>query len=312
VNNAVVFERVEFESEGATLRGRFYPARRRRPATPVVVMAHGFSATITMTTDHYAEVFAAAGLAVLLYDHRNFGASGGDPRFEVNPWLQARGYRDAMDFAVTRPGVDDGRVALWGDSFSGAVVLVVAGVDERVAAVVAQVPATGREQAPPDPDGRLYESLRETLLRGDINGGPDVTVGPLPVVSADQIHAPSLLTPIQAYRWFIEYGGRFGTGWENRATRVTPATAAPFHAGLAAPHIGCPALIQISPFDEMPGADPAVALAVAASIPGSKEIMEVGGGHFGLLHHPSRWFDEASAAQTEFLRRILGEGNHNW
>jgi hypothetical protein len=53
------------------------------------------------------------------------------------------------------------------------------------------------------------------------------------------MNAPSLLTPIQAYRWFIEHGGRFGTGWENRATRVTPATPAPFHAGLAAPHIGC-------------------------------------------------------------------------
>jgi uncharacterized protein len=300
-----VFESVEFESEGATLRGRFYPTAGRPAAAPVVVMAHGFSATITMSTDRYAEVFAAAGFAVLLYDHRNFGASDGEPRFEVNPWLQARGYRDAIGFAVTLPGVDDRRVALWGDSFSGGVVLVVAGVDERVAAAVAQVPATGREPAPPDPDGRLYAALRETLLDGDITGGPGTTVGPLPVVSADQIHAPSLLTPIQAYRWFVDYGGRFGTGWENRATRVTPPTPAPFHAGLAAPHIRCPVLMQISPVDEMPGADPAVARGVGDSIPGPKEIVEVDGGHFGLLHHPSRWFDDASAAQTEFLRRTL-------
>jgi alpha-beta hydrolase superfamily lysophospholipase len=28
-----------------------------------------------MTADRYAEVFASAGLVVLLYDHRNFGAS---------------------------------------------------------------------------------------------------------------------------------------------------------------------------------------------------------------------------------------------
>ena len=138
--------------------------------------------------------------------------------------------------------------------------------------------ATGSELPPPDRDGCLYEALRATLLAGDIGDGPGDTVGPLPVVSADQIHAPSLLTPIQAYRWFIEYGGRFGTGWENHATRVTPATPAPFHAGLGAPHIRCPVLIQISPVDEMVGANPAVAGAVAAAIARRTEIMEIEGG----------------------------------
>lgn len=71
-------------------------------------------------------------------------------------WLQARGYRDATTYAATLPGVDGDRIALWGDSFSAAVAIVVAGVDERVAAVVAQVPATGREPAPAGPDGGLY------------------------------------------------------------------------------------------------------------------------------------------------------------
>lgn len=220
-----MFDDVEFESQGATLRGRLYlPVGRSGPA-PIVVMAHGFSATITMAIDRYAEVFANAGLAVLLYDHRNFGASDGEPRFEINPWLQARGYRDAMTFAAALPDIDEARIALWGDSFSGAVVLLVAGIDERVASVVAQAPATGSEMAPSDDDGALYHALRATLLDGDISGGPGETAGPLPVVSADQFHAPSLLKPIQAYRWFIEYGGRFGSHWENSATRVTPDNA---------------------------------------------------------------------------------------
>jgi len=30
-----------------------------------------------MVADKYAEAFSCAGLAVLLYDHRNFGRSGG-------------------------------------------------------------------------------------------------------------------------------------------------------------------------------------------------------------------------------------------
>ena len=202
----------------------------------MVVMAHGFSATITMTTDRYAEVFAAHGLAVLLYDHRGFGRSGGEPRHSINPWVQARGYRDALTCAASLPGVDGQRVALWGDSFSGSVALVVAGVDDRVAAVVVQAPATG---------------------------------------------------------------------WENRATRVTPRTPVPFHAGLAAPHIRCPALVQLSPDDEMAGADPVIARAVAESIAGPTEIREIDGGHFGLLHYPSQWFDDAVRTQVEFFARAF-------
>lgn len=299
-----MFEAVEFESEGAQLRGRLYRPDGPEP-WPLVIMAHGFSATIVMTTDRYAEVFQDAGLGVLLYDHRNFGASEGEPRFEINPWTQARGYRDAISHGATIPSVDPDRIALWGDSMSGAVALVVAGVDERVAAVVVQVPATGRQHAPEDPNGDLYEALRHTLLEGDIAAGPGETVGPLPVVSADQLNAPSLLEPITAFRWFIEYGGRFGSGWENRATRATPRTPAPFHAGLVAPHIRCPVLVQMSPNDEMPGANPEVAAAVFGAMPEPKSWLEIEGGHFGLLHHPSKAFDDASAAQREFLIDVL-------
>jgi uncharacterized protein len=293
-----MYEEVSFTSEGAVLRGRWY--RPQQMPGPAVVMAHGFSATVQMTADRYAEAFHDAGLGVLLYDHRNFGASDGQPRFEINPWVQARGYRDAVTFAMTH-GAAPENIALWGDSLSGAEVLVVAGVDERVAAVVAQVPATGREQAPLDPDGTLYEGLRRTLVSGDIAGGSEHTFGPLPVVSADQLHAPSLLLPIQAYRWFVEYGGRFGTGWENRSTLVTPPTPAPFHAGLAARHVRCPVLMQVSPVDEMVGANPQVARSVFERLTVERTWENIDGGHFGLLHHPSVWFDSAASSQVEFL-----------
>jgi len=73
-----MFEVVGFPSEGATLRGRFYRPAQAAP-WPTVVMMHGTTATITMCLDRYAEVFRRAGLAVLLYDHRNFGLSGGEP-----------------------------------------------------------------------------------------------------------------------------------------------------------------------------------------------------------------------------------------
>jgi alpha-beta hydrolase superfamily lysophospholipase len=43
-------------------------------------MAHGTSATVQMVAIEYARAFARAGIAALIYDHRNFGRSGGEPR----------------------------------------------------------------------------------------------------------------------------------------------------------------------------------------------------------------------------------------
>ena len=299
-----MFTNVEFESQGAMLRGRLYRPPGTEPV-PIVVMAHGTSATITMTADRYAEAFMARGLAVLLYDHRNFGDSGGEPRQEINPWVQVRGYCDAMTYVESLPSIDWDAVAIWGDSYSAAEVIVVGAVDDRPAAVVAQIPAIGAHLPPADPEGALFRAQRDTLRAGSVVGRPQDITGPLPVVSADQLHTPSLLTPIQAFRWFVEYGGRHGSGWENRVTRVLPSTPAPFHAGIAAPHLRSPLLMMIAPEDEMVGASPEVSRAVYDSVPAPKELAEIDGGHFGLLHYPSVLFDQASTIQSDFLLRTL-------
>ena len=299
-------EPVAFHSCGATLRGLLYRPEPAPETSAAVVMAHGFSATIGMVAENYAEAIADAGFTVVLYDHRGFGASGGEPRHEINPWVQARGYRDAVTFASSLPGVDPSRIALWGDSLSAAEALVVAAVDGRVAAVIAQVPATGSHSAPSDSDARLFRLLRDTLAHGDVDGGRADRVGPMAVVSADQLSEPSLLKPIEAYRWFMEYGGRVGARWKNEATRVVTDTPVQFHAGIAAPHVHCPVLMHIAPADEMEAADPVVAHEVAAAIAGPTEVIEIDGGHFGLLYAPSGCFDYASNAQTAFLARIFG------
>ena len=228
-----MIEHVEFSSEQATLRGLlFRPESSPRP--PVVIMAHGTSATIHMVADEYAEVFRRDGMAVLLYDHRNFGASEGEPRQEINPWIQCRGYLDAIDFVQTVDGIDHDRIGLWGDSYSAGEVMVVGAIDERVTAIVAQIPVCG--QAPPtfEPTRATFDAIRASLLSGDVAGGPDVTLGPLPVVSPDQLGTPSLLEPVQAFRWFIDYGARHGTGWLNRVTRVLPDTPVAYNPARSA------------------------------------------------------------------------------
>ena len=301
------FRNVEFQSEGATLRGRLYTPKRFVPPLPTVVMAHGFSATITMTIDRYAEAICAKGFAVLLYDHRNFGMSDGEPRQHINPWVQARGYLAALSHVEGLEEVDSSRLALWGDSASAVQVIVVSSMDERVKAVVAQVPALGPVAPPQDPDGARFERIKETLLHGDVSGTPETMEGPMAVVSFDYKRHPAAFEPLTAYRWFIEYGGRIGTNWVNDVTRVRPNTPEPWNGVICAPYVKAPLLMMVSPQDEMRGANPKVARLAYESIPEPKEWMEIEGGHFGLLYHPSELFDQASRAQCRFLKaRLLG------
>lgn len=296
-----MYRDIEFPSEGATLRGRLYLPEKADSPLPVIIMAHGYSGTLEgMVADKYAEVFRDAGLAVILYDHRNFGISGGEPRQELNRWTQARGYRDAVNYAMGLKEVDSTRVGLWGDSMSGDVVLFTASMDHRVKIVVAQVPACGREIPPADPDGKLYESLRETFYHGDINK-PGTTLGPMPIVSFDQETFPSLLKPLTAYRWFIEYGCRYNTFWVNRGTYVTPDTPTKFNSVICIPNIKAAILMMVAFEDEMPGANSKVARYAYSMAPEPKRLIEVDGGHFGLLHYPSDIFTKASRAQAEFF-----------
>lgn len=296
---------VEFESEGAVLRGFLYRATNGEPPYPMVVMAHGTSATIPMTADRYAEAFAAAGVSALLYDHRNLGISGGEPRQEINPWVQCRGYRDALTLASTIHDHDPTRIAIWGDSYSAGEVFVVAACDARVALVVAQCPVFGARVPDEEPTLETFESIRETFADGDVMGVPADTIGPLPVVSADQLGTPSLLEPIQAFRWFVEYGGRHGSGWRNRVTRVVPSDAAPYSPYSCVSYVTVPSLMMVAPADEMAHANPEVSRQAFERLPGPKDWYAIAGGHFGLLFHPGDRFDEAAAVQAAYLTKHL-------
>ena len=281
------------------------PASSRKQ--PLVIMSHGFSATISgMVADRFAAVFHDAGLAVLLYDHRGFGTSDGAPRWQIDPFAQAREYSHALDFAQGLRGVDHERIALWGDSLSAGAAIAAAAVDHRVAAVVAQVPACGSEAPPADTDNALFNTAcRPFLNASDTNSYPATERGPMPVVSCDQVGTPSLLTPLTAYRWFIEYGGRFGTSWHNRASVLVADAPARWLPALCAAHLQAPSMFIVATDDEMPGADSEVALAAFDRAPHPKELCEIGGGHFGLLHYPSELFELASRAQADFLLRHL-------
>jgi hypothetical protein len=116
----------------------FVPLAAERP--PVVVMAGGFAGTRDVALPFFAERFARAGLAALVFDYRHFGASGGAPRQLVDPWRQLDDWRAALAFVRAQPGLDGGRVALWSTSLGAGTALLVAAEDPALRALVGQVP----------------------------------------------------------------------------------------------------------------------------------------------------------------------------
>lgn len=138
----------QFHAEdGTVLRGWWYTHEDGKPH-PGIIMAHGFSGTKEMFLDNFASTFHSAGFEVLVYDHRNWGESDKPVPGEIDPTQQIRDYRDAITWFSQQSGVDANRIGIWGSSYAGGHVLVVAAVDRRVRCVVSQVPLiSGRQTA---------------------------------------------------------------------------------------------------------------------------------------------------------------------
>lgn len=107
------------------------------------MLAHGYTALKEMFLDQYAAAFAAAGLVTLVYDHYGFGASDGEPRQYPAASIQLDGYRDAISWLASQPGVSVDRIGIWGTSNSGGHVIVLAAEILPIRCAVAQVPGLG-------------------------------------------------------------------------------------------------------------------------------------------------------------------------
>ena len=132
--------RVSFDSNGLKVAGYLYRPAGVFGKLPAVVMANGFSGTMDWLLPNYAERFAQAGFAVLMFDYRHFGESEGQPRQLVSVKYQREDIRAALRFARSHADIDPDRIALWGTSLGGGHVIAVAAEDQRITAVVAQVP----------------------------------------------------------------------------------------------------------------------------------------------------------------------------
>jgi len=300
------YRKIEFISQGAVLRGRLYLPENKLKNLSILVMAHGFTTTINgMTADKYAERFRESGFAVLLYDHQNLGISDGEPRQEINFWVQSRGYIDCIDFVSTQSEIDSSKIAIWGASMSAREAFLVGSIDERVKAIITMIPAFGDDSPTEDKDGDLFSFAKKTVLSHRIMDLPHTNSEQMPIVSHDQLGTPSALSELTAYRWFIEYGGRYGTNWKNVVSFSYIETPDLFHIGQCASHLKAPILMIVAENDEMEGANSQVSYKIFKTIQQPKKLINIDGGHFGLLHYPSTIFNKSSKAQIEFLNNFL-------
>jgi uncharacterized protein len=292
---------VEFDAEGVTLRGWFYEAEGSRAPGAAVVMAHGFSAVKEMYLDSFAEVFAAAGLHVLVFDNRGFGASDGEPRQEIDPWAQVRDYRHAITYVSTVPGVDRRRIGIWGSSYSGGHVLVVAAIDRRVKAVVSQVPLVSG-----------HDNLR-ALVRADFIAGfrdqfdadrlarfRGERPAMVPVVDKDPL-APSALPTPDSWEWFTETGSTRAPAWRNEVTLRSVEMFTEYEPGTYLPYISpTPVLLLVAAGDHLVPSELAIAAFDKAHQP--KELVILPGGHFDAY---TKGFEASSGQARDWFTRHL-------
>src|SRR6202045_4891077 len=158
--------KVEFGVEGGVrLRGWLFVPGAKGPA-PAITMAHGYGGLKEHGIEGFAGAFAEAGFVVLVHDHRNFGASDGENRGDVDPWQQIADWRRAISFLESLPEVDPKRIGLWGMSYAGGHAIVLGATDRRLRCIVAQVPTiSGYEQGlrrvPPESVAALEEAFAE-------------------------------------------------------------------------------------------------------------------------------------------------------
>jgi uncharacterized protein len=295
---------VGFSSAGVRVAGIHLAGAEERFAgergRPCVVMAHGFAGTVDSGLMPFAERYAAAGLDVLAFDYRHFGASGGEPRQLVSVSEQLADYAAAIAFARDLPGVDAERIVVWGSSFSGGHVVAVAAADPRIAAVISQVPSM---------DGRatllnliryagVAQVMRVTLAAirdtiGARRGQPPVMV---PVVAP-----PGTLAAMSTPDSEPGYLAITGPTWRNEVPARFGLTLGLYRPGLQAARLPCPMLVQIADRDAI--APPAAAQEAAWLATGRAEVRTYPLGHFDIYRGEA--FERAVADQLHFLGRHL-------
>jgi alpha-beta hydrolase superfamily lysophospholipase len=282
-------EDTEFRSGDETCAAWLYRPDGEAP-TPIVVMAHGLTGTRRDGLGPFAERFAAAGIAALVFDHRGFGDSEGEPDL-FEPKRQLVDWRAAIAFARSLSGIDPERVATFGSSMGGGNALAAAAGDPGVAAAISQVPfldiVTQAHRSPPRVTARA--------LRAAVAGRH------LPAVGQPDEAAP-INAPAAEAGWRRVVANGEDSRWRNRVSSRW-LLGRPFRPVRHASSLHCPWLACVGEADQV--ARPGPAIAAARKAPQGELRTYPGVDHFDIYDGPAH--EALVADQLEFLgRHLLG------
>jgi fermentation-respiration switch protein FrsA (DUF1100 family) len=266
---------------------------------PCVVLAHGFGGTREGRLGAYAERFAEAGIAAVVFDYRHFGDSEGEPRQLLSIPRQLADWRAAIAFARALEGIDPERIALWGTSFSGGHVVKLAAEDHRIAAVVSQAPFT--DGANTLRAAGLKESLR--LTAGGLLDGIAALVGgePLRIPVVAPPGKGAAMSQPGSYDGYLALFDPPSSFRNEICGRVALELGA-YAPALSASKVRCPLLVCAVGGDAV--TPPGPALRMAERAPQGKSI-DYGPewGHFDI--YVGELFERTIVDQTAFLARSL-------
>ena len=296
-------DEITFDSHGTTCAARHWTgvgsALETDAGRPVVVMAHGLAGTVDSGLVPFAEALAEAGMDVVAFDYRGFGASHGSPRQRVRVADQVDDYRAAVTAAQRLPGVDASRVVLWGVSLAGGHVLQVATGRDDVAAVVSLTPLVDGLAAARHAVGHHRPStmLRSTVsgVRSRVSGARGGRPVTMPVVAR-----PGEVGALTLEGCYEDYLSIAGPTWVNEVDADVALELGSRDAAKAAKQLRVPMLVQIADFDR--SAPPRAA--AKAAFNARAEVRHYPCDHFDVWPG-KQWFDAASSHQVSFLTRVL-------
>ena len=267
-----------------------------------VIMAGGGAVTKEPGTDRFAKRFNEAGFAVLAFDYRRLGESGGQPRQVVHMGQQLDDWQAAIGFAATLPGVDPTRLAVWGFSLSGGHIFPVAARNPQLAAAIAQTanvngPAASRNASRHQ---QPLAMLRVTCLAlldalGGLVGRRPLLIG----LSGEPGTTAMLTTPDGRLGDQVLNADNAYPEWQQEVAARSVLNFSLYRPGRHASRVRCPLLVVVADQDQTALAGPGVR--AAAQAPGA-ELVRVPGGHYAPFLDAHEHTVEAELA---FLRRRL-------
>lgn len=290
---------VRIPAEGGIELGAWLFLPEGSTSRPAITMAHGFAGTREHGLEPFAKAFAAAGLVVLVHDHRNFGVSGGEPRGDIDPWQQIADWRRVISCLEARPEVDPDRIGIWGTSYAGGHAIVLGATDRRLRCVVAQVPTiSGYEQGLRRVAPEAVPALEQAFdadERAQLRGAPPRRQA---VVSAN----PTVPAAYHSRDTIDFYLQPIPSGlWDNEITLRSTRKARMYEPGAWISRVSpTPMLMIVAKDDRLTVADLALAAYQRALEP--KRVALLPGGHFDPYLGQ---FTRAEAAATAWFREHL-------